>query len=246
MSRSHQNQIDTHRETLLMELDKLTDKLLIFLGIVWLILIILELSNNLSPLLTNITVGIWVIFIFYFVLQFIIAPNKKKYVLAHWITLISLLLPFFRIFRILQTIRVLKYLRIFRSLDLVHILTALNRGVRSINSILSHRGIGYITALTIIVTLIGAAGINTFENPHLSQNQNNKILHTSNNSISNFGDALWWSAMMMTTMGSDYWPKTGEGRIVAWLLALYAFAVFGYITATIASFFIKSDTTHNN
>jgi voltage-gated potassium channel len=47
--------------------------------------------------------------------------------------------------------------------------------------------------------------------------------------------------MMLTTMGSDYFPRTTEGRIIAWLLALYAFAIFGYITATVASLIIKVD-----
>jgi voltage-gated potassium channel len=44
-------------------------------------------------------------------------------------------------------------------------------------------------------------------------------------------------------MGSEYWPQTAEGRILGWLLALYAFAIFGYITATIASFFVGQDTS---
>lgn len=47
--------------------------------------------------------------------------------------------------------------------------------------------------------------------------------------------------MIMTTMGSDYWPQTPEGRILCVLLSLYAFAVFGYVTATLASFFIDRD-----
>ena len=47
--------------------------------------------------------------------------------------------------------------------------------------------------------------------------------------------------MTMTTMGSDYFPRTLEGRVLGWLLALYAFTVFGYITATIASLFIARD-----
>ena len=42
--------------------------------------------------------------------------------------------------------------------------------------------------------------------------------------------------------GSEYWPKTVEGRILGWLLAVYAFAVFGYITASFASFFVGRDT----
>jgi voltage-gated potassium channel len=34
--------------------------------------------------------------------------------------------------------------------------------------------------------------------------------------------------MIMTTLGSEYWPRSPEGACSAWLLALYAFAVFGY------------------
>lgn len=43
---------------------------------------------------------------------------------------------------------------------------------------------------------------------------------------------------MLTTMASEYWPKTPQGRILCWLLAMYAFSIFGYITATVASFLI--------
>ncbi len=45
----------------------------------------------------------------------------------------------------------------------------------------------------------------------------------------------------MTTMGADYFPKTPEGRVLCFLLALYAFAVFGYVTATLATFFVGRD-----
>lgn len=44
--------------------------------------------------------------------------------------------------------------------------------------------------------------------------------------------------MLLTTLGSQYWPYTIEGRILCWLLSVYALAVFGYITATIATYFI--------
>jgi voltage-gated potassium channel len=42
-------------------------------------------------------------------------------------------------------------------------------------------------------------------------------------------------------MGSQYWPQTGAGRLLAFLLSLYAFGVFGYTTAAIASYFIGTD-----
>jgi len=45
----------------------------------------------------------------------------------------------------------------------------------------------------------------------------------------------------MTTMGSEYWPQSAEGRGLCFVLALYALGVFGYSTATLASFFIRRD-----
>lgn len=47
--------------------------------------------------------------------------------------------------------------------------------------------------------------------------------------------------MIMTTMGSAYWPQTDAGRVLCLLLSLYAFAVFGYVTALLASFFVGRD-----
>jgi voltage-gated potassium channel len=83
-------------------------------------------------------------------------------------------------------------------------------------------------ALTFVMTLAGAAGMYTFEN---------KV----NDGLTSYGEALWWTAMIMTTMGSQYWPHTAEGRVLCVLLALYAFAIFGYVTATLATFFVEHD-----
>jgi voltage-gated potassium channel len=47
--------------------------------------------------------------------------------------------------------------------------------------------------------------------------------------------------MIITTLGSDYWPLTPEGRVLCLLLAMYSFAVWGYITASLATFFLDRD-----
>jgi voltage-gated potassium channel len=59
--------------------------------------------------------------------------------------------------------------------------------------------------------------------------------------LHSYGAALWWTAMLLTSIGSEYWPKTAEGRVLCFLLSLYGFAVFGYVTATLASYFIGRD-----
>ena len=64
--------------------------------------------------------------------------------------------------------------------------------------------------------------------------------------LNDYGKALWWTSMILTTMGSEYWPRTLEGRLLCIILALYAFAVFGYVTATIATYFIGQDAAAND
>ena len=47
--------------------------------------------------------------------------------------------------------------------------------------------------------------------------------------------------MLLTSIGSEFWPKTPEGRLLCFLISLYGFAVFGYITASFASFFVGQE-----
>lgn len=47
--------------------------------------------------------------------------------------------------------------------------------------------------------------------------------------------------MVLISLGSDYWPRTPEDRALCFLLALYGFTVFGYLTAMLATFFIGRD-----
>ena len=81
--------------------------------------------------------------------------------------------------------------------------------------------------LAVAVTLAGAAGMYALEKP--------------NPGFTNFGMALWWSAMRIITAGSDYFPQTPEGRGLAFLLSLFGYAIVGYVTATLATFFIGRD-----
>jgi voltage-gated potassium channel len=104
--------------------------------------------------------------------------------------------------------------------------------MRALGATLQRRGFGYVVALTVLVLFAGAAGMYAFENE-------------SAGGLDSYGEALWWTAMVMTTMGSQYWPQTFEGRLLCFFLALYAFAVFGYVTATLATFFVGRDAESN-
>ena len=56
-----------------------------------------------------------------------------------------------------------------------------------------------------------------------------------------YAQSLWWTAMLMTTIASEAWPRTGAGRGLTLFISLYSVAVFGYITAALASLFIDRD-----
>ena len=47
--------------------------------------------------------------------------------------------------------------------------------------------------------------------------------------------------MLLTTIGSEYWPESPEGRVLTFLLSLYSLGILGYITATLASLFVEKD-----
>jgi len=226
-------QLQHERWTLLTQINALTETPLVVLSFVWLGLLVIDFTQGLSPFLQTLSTGIWGIFVADFCIEILIAPHKGLYLRRHWLTAVSLLLPALRIFRLVRVVRVLRAARATRSLGLVRLVTSLNRGMGALSRLMGRRGVGYVLILTTLVTFAGAAGMYFFERPGAPGERG----------LDSYGEAVWWTAMIMTTMGSEYWPHTGEGRVLGWLLSLYAFAIFGYITATIASYFVGQERT---
>ena len=234
------------RHELLAHVNRATDKPLIALSFVWIGLTILDLVRGLNGPLQVAFYVLWGLFVADFVIEFVIAPGKKAYLKKHWIEAVSLLLPALRVLRVLNLFRSLRLLRLARSaravraVGLARLLARLNRGLRAIGETLGRRGAGYVVAATILVTFGGAAGMWAFESPDALRADG--IDAAPGDGLDGYGQAVWWTAMLMTTLGSEYWPQTIEGRVLCWVLALYAFAVFGYITATIASYFVGQES----
>lgn len=215
----------SERNLLLKRLESLLELPMIILGFVWLGLLIVELVYETSPALETFGLIIWGIFILDFLLKFVVAPEKGFYLKRNILTVVSLIVPAFRVLRVA---RVLRFFRLSRGLRLVKVVGSLNRGMRALSATMKRRAFGYVIMLSIIVLFGGAAGMYAFEKD-------------IEGGLHDYGTALWWTSMILTTMGSEYWPKTFEGRLLCIILALYAFGVFGYVTATIATFFIGRD-----
>ncbi len=218
-------ELQKERIDLLSQINELLDFPLILLSILWLILIVVEFVYGLSLRLQTAVTVIWGIFIADFFIELYIAPKKKVYLNENWLVALALFLPALRILRLFSGFRVLRFTIFVRSLNLARILSSFNRSIRTVRQAMRQRGLEYVLLLTTFITFIGAAGMYSFERPGLSS----------------YVDAFWWTAMIMTTIGSDYWPKTAEGRILTFLLSVYAFAIFGYITAALASLLIGKE-----
>jgi voltage-gated potassium channel len=216
---------DDARRFELAELERWAERPLRWLGLVWLALLVTELLSGLPRTLSVISTAIWIIFVVDFLVRLALAPEKGAYLKKNWLTAVSVLLPALRIVRAFAALGA--FARMLSSLRLVRLVAAVNRAMRSLGGIRARRRFVYATTLTCLVIVTGAAGMYAFERGV----DDPRGLH-------DFSSALWWTAMLVITIGTDYWPRSPEGRILSFLLALYGFAVLGFITATLASYFL--------
>ncbi|MEO6638849.1 MAG: ion transporter, partial [Ginsengibacter sp.] len=180
-------QLARERNQLLTSVEKFLEGPMIFLGFVWLVLLVIELIWGLTKPLQYTSLTIWIIFIIDFLIKFILAPDKVIFMKRNWLTAISLLIPALRVFRIFRFVRLLRGLKGIR---LVRIVSSLNRSMKSLGATMQRRGFGYVMAIIIIVTFAGAAGMYALENPTPG--------------FDTYGMALWWTAMKVITAGNEF------------------------------------------
>lgn len=58
-----------------------------------------------------------------------------------------------------------------------------------------------------------------------------------NHAVANFGDALWWSWMNLTTVGAEIFPVTVIGKILCILLPILGMAMFPVFTVYVTSLY---------
>ena len=217
--------VRTERLELLEHVQAALEPLMIALGLLFLVLLAvdvseLELSEGQRTWSNRAQWAIYAFFVADFALRFAIAPAKLRFLRANWLAALSLAIPF------LRPLRALRAARALRSIRLVRLLGGANRGMRVLRRVARGRQFAYVGALTLMVTLLGAVGAWSFDRD------------AAGASIRTFGDALWWAAALVTTINSGLEAVSPEARVIALLLRLYAVSVFGYVTASIASYLV--------
>ena len=218
---------DRERWTALEDLEDWLRTPMLLLSAAWLVIVVLELTSGSTDLLVTLGTVIWIAFIGEFALRFALAPGKRIFLKRNWLTVVALVVPALRLFRAVAVLRAARALRGFR---LVRIVGTANRSMKALRATLQRRQFGYVLLLTLLVLSLGAAGMLNFEPAGEVEG-----------GFTSYADALWWTGMLVASLGSDFWPVTLEGRILSALLAIYGLAVFGYLTATFASYFVGRD-----
>ena len=218
-------------------MDRTLEPVFVALSAAWIALVVAELAIGDLPRTLDILIWvIWGLFVLEFAAGLLLAPDRMRYIRANWLTVLSLVLPALRILRLAAAFRFLRGARIIRSVGLLRVLTSVNRGLAALGRTARRRGVGYVVAATALVMVVGAAGMASFESPQALAEQG----LSQATGLADYGEALWWTAYAMTT-GAPTTPVSAEGRLLGWLLSLYGLAIFGYLTAILASHFVGRD-----
>ena len=217
--------VRSERLELLAHVQAALEPLMVVLGVVFLGLLVVEFSAiELSAAQRRWSSRAqWTIYGFFvvdFLVRFMIAPSKLRFLRENWLTALSLVIP------ALRPLRALRAARALRSIRLVRLLSGANRGMRTLRRVARGRQFAYVGALTVLVVVLGAAGAWSFERD------------ATGAPIGSFGDALWWAATLVTTINGEKYVVSPEARIIGVLMRLFAVSVFGYVTASIASYLV--------
>jgi voltage-gated potassium channel len=172
---------------------------------------LLDLSPGLLETLEAIDWLIWAIFAFELGLMTYLAPSRGRYLLQHWVDVLTVLVPFLRPLRLLRVVivsarlwteaKVLIYQRTFSTVAMTSIVSALAAAT-----------------LVYAVERGGDGPIQTYPDA-----------------------LWWAAATVTTVGYGDMFPKTAAGRGIAFLLMLVGISVFGVVTARVAAFFVEAN-----
>src|SRR5919204_735450 len=148
----------THRERwrLLHQVVRFLELPMTVLGVLWIVLLSIDMVRGLHGTLAVFSELIWILFGLDFGLELLIAPNKMMYLKRHWPVAISLAVPALRIVRFA---RVAHLARTAGTIRFGHALAVLNRGLSALAATLRRRGFAYVSILSLLVLFSGAAGI---------------------------------------------------------------------------------------
>lgn len=181
-------------------------------------LVVLEVALPLSPGAARAVEAaqwvIWGAFTLEYFTFLLLSPDKLAYVRKNWFGLLTVILPFLRVFRAFRAVRAVRALRAVRVANLTR------RGAVQFRSLLQWSSFAYFMTVVVLLIFLAPAAMVWLEPA---------------GELGSYGAALWWAVGVVTTIGSSLEPQTLEGRLLAGLLYVLGLAVPAYLGGVIAS-----------
>ena len=196
---------------------------LTILALLWLPVLVLPYVIHLSPTVTDtfeaIDFFVWAAFVVEYLVKLYLSPSRKGFFTHHLLDLAVIAVPMFR---------PLRAARLLRILNLGRVGIVLANALRRTKALFTHRGLHFVLLAVIAIIFACSALVLSFE------------INAKGSNIHNFGDALWWAIVTVTTVGyGDKYPVTAGGRGVAAVLMFVGIGLIGVLTATVASYFVE-------
>lgn len=181
------------------------------------------LSTEFIEVLSKLEVFIIALFCCEYILRFIVAKQKTKFVFSFWgIVDLLAILPFFLLSFDLIMIRALRLLRLFRILKLGRYSSSISRIMSALKIAKEDLVLSLMAAL--IMLLVASFGIYQFENTAQPEK------------FSSVFDSLWWALATLTTVGyGDVYPITAGGKIFTGFILVIGLGVVAVPAGIIAS-----------
>ena len=168
-----------------------------------------RIDPDLRTSLTVLSWTVWGAFAVDFLIRIVLANQRWRYARRHWYDVALIALP------LLQPLRLLRLLALARILN------------RSVTTSLIGKVSTYVVGAAVMAAALASIAMLDAEQDAADAN------------ITSFGDALWWSAETVTTVGyGDRYPVTTEGRLIAFGLMIVGIALLGAITASVAAWMV--------
>jgi voltage-gated potassium channel len=167
-------------------------------------------SSRVDRALATVTLLLWAVFVGDYLVRVSLARDRLRFLRGHIFDAAVIALPMLRPLRALRVLSVLGFLN------------------RRTGAAFRGQVIAYVAGAVALVVTIASLAVLDAERRGNDAN------------ITTIGDALWWAATTITSVGyGDRYPTTGEGRLVGFGLMLAGIALLGVVTASFASWFLE-------
>ncbi|WP_327298639.1 MULTISPECIES: potassium channel family protein [unclassified Streptomyces] len=173
------------------------------------------LAQGPDPLLRDVALGaalaVWLVFVVDYGVRLVLSGQGLRFPRTHRMDTLVVILPLLRLLRMVQLYNAVQQRRAQPRLDL------------------HARVIAYAGLSALLLAFAGALAVYSCE--HAAPGA----------TIRTFGDALWWAAATLSTVGyGDVSPVTPLGRVIAVAMMACGIALLGAVTGSFSSWLLQS------